>query len=164
VAVLRRSESCDAFAIYADDGISRSRVAGWRDLWEASVDEFEGRELEGQEERRGVAVEGIVDRRQHTRYAVDAWAEVMVKDGTMLFRGRVLDVSAGGCYIETEARLRLAPGTPVEIVFRAHDRVFRCEGTSRMVRTRGAGFLFEAMAPKVRAGLEGLIAELSREA
>jgi PilZ domain len=128
------------------------------------VDEFESREFEGQEERRGVAVEGIVDRRQHTRYTVDAWAEVMVKDGTMLFRGRVLDVSAGGCYIETEARLRLAPGTPVEIVFRAHDRVFRCEGTARMVRTRGAGFLFDAMAPKMRAGLEGLIAELSREA
>ena len=135
-----------------------------RDLWEAGVDEFEGREFEGQEERRGVAVEGSVDRREHTRYAVDAWAEGMVKDGTMLFRGRVLDVSAGGCYIETEARLRLAPGTPVEIVFRAHDRVLKCDGTSRMVRTRGAGFLFDTMTPKVRTGLEELIAELSREA
>jgi len=134
-------------------------VRDGRDLWEAGVDEFKG-----QEERRGVAVEGSVDRREHMRYAVDAWAEVMVKDGTMLFRGRVLDVSAGGCYIETEARLRLAPGTPVEIVFRAHDRVLKCDGTSRMVRTRGAGFLFETMTPKVRAGLEGLIAELSREA
>src|SRR5271168_1147416 len=126
---------------------------------ELSVDEFDG-----QEERRMVAQEGVVERRQHTRYAVDAWAEVMVKDGTMLFRGRLLDVSAGGCYIETEARLRLAPGTPVEIVFRARDRVLKCEATSRMVRTRGAGFLFEAMTAKVRAGLEGLIAELSREA
>src|SRR5580692_10316853 len=116
-----------------------------------SVEEFDG-----QEERRMVAQEGIVDRREYTRYAVDAWAEVMVKDGTMLFRGRVLDVSVGGCYIETEARLRLAPGTPVEIVFRAHDRVLKCDGTSRMVRTRGAGFLFEAMTPKVRAGLERL--------
>jgi hypothetical protein len=86
---------------------------------------------------------------------------VMVKDGTMLFRGRVLDVSQGGCYIETEARLRLAPGTPVEIVFRTHDRVFQCEGTSRMVRTRGAGFLFESMSTKVRVGLESLIRELS---
>jgi len=32
-----------------------------------------------------------------------------------------------------------------------------------MVRTRGAGFLFEAMSDKVRTGLEGLIAELSGE-
>lgn len=134
-----------------------------RDLWEAGVDEIEG-QFEGKEERRSVALEGVVERREHTRYAVDAWAEVMVKDGTMLFRGRVLDVSQGGCYIETEARLRLAPGTPVEIIFRAHERVLRCEGTSRMVRTRGAGFLFEGMSAKVRAGLEGLIAELSGEA
>ena len=107
------------------------------------MDEFEGQfegRLEGQEERRNVAVEGVVERREHTRYAVDAWAEVMVKDGTMLFRGRVLDVSHGGCYIETEARLRLAPGTPVEIVFRAHDRVLKCEGTIRTVRRRGQGF------------------------
>ena len=108
-------------------------------------------------------MEGIVERREHTRYAVDAWAEVMVQDGTMLFRGRVLDVSYGGCYIETKARLRLAPGTPVEIIFRVHDRVLRCEGTSRMVRTLGAGFLFETMSAKVRAELKGLIAELGEE-
>jgi hypothetical protein len=117
--------------------------------------------FDGQEERRGAAQEGVVERRKHTRYSVDAWAEVIVKDGTMLFRGRVLDISQGGCYIETEARLRLAPGTPVEIVFRAHDRVFQCEGRSRMVRTRGAGFLFESMSPKVQVGLRGLIQELS---
>jgi hypothetical protein len=149
-----------------------------QDLWEAGVDKFEGQvdsqfdghaEREEQEkqkdqkERRSVAVEGIVERREHTRYAVDAWAEVMVKDGTMLFRGRVLDVSQGGCYIETQARLRLAPGTPVEIIFRAHDRVLRCEGTSRMVRTHGAGFLFGTMNAKVRDELQGLIAELSEE-
>src|ERR1700753_2845801 len=106
------------------------------------VDEFEDRKFEDQEERRNVACEGIVDRRVHTRYAVDAWAEVMVKDGTMLFRGRVLDVTVGGCYIETEAKLKLAPGTPVEMVFRMNDDVFRCDAMSRMVRTKGAGFLF----------------------
>jgi PilZ domain len=117
-------------------------------------------QIDGQEERRGIAQAGIIERRQHTRYSVDAWAEVMAKDGTMMFRGRVLDVSEGGCYIETEARLRLVPGTPVEIVFRTHNRVFQCEGTSRMMRSQGAGFLFESMSPKVRVGLEGLIREL----
>jgi PilZ domain len=118
-------------------------------------------EFDGQEERRMVALEGMVERRQHTRYAVDAWAEVMVKDGTMLFRGRVLDVSVGGCYIETEARLRLAPGTPVEMVFRVSDKVFRCDATSRMIRTKGAGFLFSHLDAKSQAELEGLIRELS---
>ena len=118
-------------------------------------------EFDGQEERRMVALEGMVERRQHTRYAVDAWAEVMVKDGTMLFRGRVLDVSVGGCYIETEARLGLAPGTPVEMVFRVGDKVFRCDATSRMIRSKGAGFLFSRMDGRAQMELDGLIRELS---
>ena len=62
----------------------------------------------------------------------------------------------GGCYIETEARLRLVLGTPVEMVFRVKDSVFRCDATSRMVRTRGAGFLFEGMSAKCSGTGEGL--------
>jgi PilZ domain len=123
---------------------------------ELSVEEYNG-----PERRRQVALEGMVERRQHSRYAVDAWAEVMVKDGTMLFRGRVLDVSVGGCYIETEAKLKLAPFTPVEMVFRVNDKVFRCDAGSRMVRTRGAGFLFSNLDPKLQMELEELIRELS---
>jgi c-di-GMP-binding flagellar brake protein YcgR len=117
-------------------------------------------EYNGPERRLPVALEGMVERRQHTRYVVDAWAEVMVKDGTMLFRGRVLDVSVGGCYIETEARLKLAPGTPVEMVFRVNDDVFRCDAMSRMLRTRGAGFLFSNLDAGMRRELERLIEEL----
>ena len=120
-------------------------------------------EFEGQDERRGVAPVAEIERRKHTRYAVDAWAEVMVKDGTMLFRGRVLDVSVGGCYIETEAKLKLVPGTPVEMVFRVKDSVFRCDATSRMVRTRGAGFLFEGMSARMQRELQGLLQELGGE-
>ena len=118
-------------------------------------------EVEDHQERRRTAQEGVIERRQHTRYAVDAWAEVMVKDGTMLFRGRVLDVSVGGCYIETEAKLKLAPGTPVEMVFRVNEDMFRCEAMTRMVRTRGAGFLFSNLDAKAQMALEGLILELS---
>jgi hypothetical protein len=114
-----------------------------------------------EQERRSVAQEGVVERRKHTRYAVDAWAEVMVTDGRMLFRGRVLDISIGGCYVETEARLRLAPGTPVEMVFRLNEEVFRCDATSRMIRTKGAGFLFSPLDTRVQIELERLIRELS---
>ena len=146
--------------------------------------ELSEEEYNGRERRRPVALEGMVDRRQHTGYAVDLWAEVMVKDGTMLFRGQVLDVSLGGCYIETEAKLRLAPGTPVEMVFRLDEKVLRWktanvrallrakqvsegdeevlrfEATIRMVRTRGAGFLFSHLDAGMRRELERLIEEL----
>jgi c-di-GMP-binding flagellar brake protein YcgR len=120
------------------------------------------KEFDKQQDRRNAAREGIVERRRHTRYAVDAWAEVVVKDATMLFRGRVLDISVAGCYVETGARLRLAPGTPVEMVFRVDDRVFRCDATSRMIRTKGAGFLFSNMDAKSQMELESLIRELGR--
>src|ERR1700692_2503981 len=120
------------------------------------MDEFESRQ-----ERRIGAREGVIERRQHTPYAVDAWAEVMVKDGTMLFRGRVLDVSAGGCYIETEARLRLAPGTRGAVVFCVKHTVVRCDATSRMGRTRGAGFLFANLDAKLQLELDRLVRELS---
>jgi len=123
--------------------------------------ELSTEEFDEQHERRMVAVEGVVERREHTRYAVDAWAEVMVKDGRLLFRGRVLDVSLGGCYVETEAKLRLPPGTPVEMIFRLNDEVFRCDATTRMIRTKGAGFLFSNLNAKMQMELERLIRELS---
>jgi hypothetical protein len=49
----------------------------------------------------------------------------------------------------------------VEIVFRVDDAVFRCEAKSRMVRTKGAGFLFSNMDAKSQMDLEGLIAGLN---
>jgi hypothetical protein len=129
------------------------------------VDEFDG-----QHERRGVVQEApadgvtLMERRQHKRFAVDGWAEVVVADGSLLFRGRILDLSVAGCYIETEARLRLAPGTPVEMVFRVNEMVFRPLATSRMVRPgEGAGFLFLNLNARMRTDLELLIAELSPE-
>jgi len=102
-----------------------------------------------------------VERREHQRFAVDGWAEVVVADGSLLFRGRVLDLSVAGCYIETEARLQLAPGTLVEMVFRVNEIVFRPLATSRVVRPgEGAGFLFSNLDAKMRSNLELLIAEL----
>jgi PilZ domain len=125
-------------------------------------------EVEEEVERRGLVQEEpaeFVERRQHKRYAVDGMAEVLVADGTMLFRGRVLDISVAGCFIETEARLRLQRETPVEMVFRVNGVVFRVLATSRMVCPgKGAGFLFSNLNARMQAGLEALIAVLSGQA
>jgi hypothetical protein len=125
-------------------------------------------EVDGELERRGAVQEdpaNFVERRQHKRYAVDGLAEVLVADGTMLFRGRVLDISVAGCFIETEARLRLLRETPVEMVFRVNGVVFRVLASSRMVCPgKGAGFLFSNLNPRMQAELQALIAELSGQA
>ena len=54
------------------------------------------------------------ERRKHARYAVDGDAEVLLADGSQIFRGRVLDISLSGCFVATRARLRMAVGAPVE--------------------------------------------------
>jgi hypothetical protein len=46
------------------------------------------------------------------------------------------------------------------MIFRVNDRVFRCDATSRMIRTKGAGFLFSNLDPKQQVELEELIREL----
>ena len=145
----------------ADDGIICLDVRAAETLvWEVAVDELE-MGFDGEHERRGVAAE-VAERRQHERYAVDGMAEVLVLDGTVLFRGRVLDISVAGCYIETKARLHLASGTPVEMVFRVKEMVFRLEATSRSVRPgKGAGFLFSNLSARSQGELEALIAELN---
>lgn len=118
------------------------------------VGDWDGRE------RRGVAVPAeVVERREHRRYVVEGMAEVVLADGTMLFRGIVLDISVAGCYVETRARLRMAPGTLVEMVFWVRGLVFRPLARSRRVRPgEGAGFLFLDR----RVELEALITELGR--
>jgi PilZ domain len=102
-----------------------------------------------------------VERRRHARYAVDGDAEVLVADGSQIFRGGILDISLSGCFIETRARLRVAVGTPVEMVFRANGVMLRTAATVRAVRRgAGAGFVFEGLSARMQAELETLIEAL----
>ncbi len=82
------------------------------------------------------------------------WDDAVSRAGARCERRRVLYRDGGAA--------EAAPGTPVEMVFRMNDGLFRCEATSRMVRSRGVGFLFDAMNAKVQWELNRLIAELSR--
>jgi hypothetical protein len=103
------------------------------------------------------------ERRRHERFAVKGDAEVIVADGTLLFRGDTVDISLSGCFIATRARLMLEPGTPVEMVFRAGGLRLRVQATVRAVRVGiGAGFLFGEMSAYMQAGLEGLIGHMQR--
>lgn len=102
------------------------------------------------------------ERRRHERYAVEGDAEVLLADGSQIFRGRILDISLCGCFIETQARLRMPVGTPVEMVFRANDVTLRAAATVRVIRRgAGAGFLFDDMSPRMQDELEMLIETLN---
>jgi hypothetical protein len=111
----------------------------------------------------GPATKGhAAERRRHERYAVQGEAEVLLADGSQIFRGRILDISLSGCFIETQARLRMPVGTPVEMVFRANEVMLRAAATVRAIRRgAGAGFLFDDMSPRMQDELEMLIEALN---
>ncbi len=96
--------------------------------------------------------------RRDERYPVNGDAEVVVLGGTSLFRGRIMDISVSGCYIQTLAWVRLRPDTPVEILFAVDGKVVRALAASRFVKSKvGIGFRFVKMNDDMQRKLDELI-------
>ena len=104
------------------------------------------------------------NRRHHPRYACEGRAEVCVPHGGLLFRGKILDLSLSGCFIQTAA-LNLERGTPVEIYFVARQLQFHIAGhIAVLYRRKGAGIAFGALGPRRTREVTELIAELKAAA
>jgi hypothetical protein len=104
------------------------------------------------------------NRRQYPRYSCEGNAEVFVPHGALLFRGKILDLSFSGCFIEAPA-LDLERGTPVEVSFSFHQLQFRVAGMiANMHRRRGAGIAFAAFGARRARQISDLIAELKEAA
>lgn len=83
------------------------------------------------------------ERRRHRRFPCEGYAEVVCCYPTVLFRGRIRDISLTGCFIETAARLQLDRFTEVELRFTAIGR--HVSSVARVMDIRpgkGAGFEF----------------------
>ena len=125
------------------------------------LDRFSPDETTIEAETNSSVVKAPSERRRHIRYAVDGDAEVLLADGSQIFRGSILDISLSGCFIETKARLRVPVGAPVEMVFRANGVMLRTAATVRAVRAgKGAGFLFDSLSERMEAELQSLIEAL----
>lgn len=87
--------------------------------------------------------------RKNERFEVDGHAEVRVHSNTMgnsVLRGRILDISTSGCYIQTMARVPIPPETEVNIDFSVYGYVFRVKAASRFAKSKvGIGFRFLPM-------------------
>ena len=105
------------------------------------------------------------EKRVHPRYRCDGYAEVFLPQGGLLFRGRILNLSRTGCYIET-ALLDLERGTQVEVYFVTNQLQFRVLGNiAALRRKRGAGIAFLNVSPRRALQISTLIDELaSKEA
>src|SRR5690348_12545246 len=106
----------------------------------------------------------VENRRQYPRYCCEGEAEVFVPHGALLFRGKILDLSFSGCFIEAPA-LDLERGTPVEVSFSVRRMQFRVAGRiAIMHRRRGAGIAFQELSPRRARQISELIAELKEMA
>jgi hypothetical protein len=99
------------------------------------------------------------DRRISHRYDCEGSAEIRVPTQGRLIRGRIVNLSLGGCYIETTAGLDV--GTKIEIVLRVAGLAFRAAGEIRSVYgAAGVGIQFTGMSSGGRTRLKELIGEL----
>jgi hypothetical protein len=103
------------------------------------------------------------DRRKHERLDCDGFAEVVIDGASLMFRGRIKDLSPTGCYIQTPARLRLDVGAAAELVFTVNDRTFKAVAEVRVIRPGvGVGFeiLFLVAESRAPSDLMALIQKL----
>jgi hypothetical protein len=101
------------------------------------------------------------DRRRHSRFIVAGVAEVVLQNGSSLFRGRILNISEVGCYIQSLAYTQLQPATPVDILFVVGGKIVSLKAQSRNSTPRvGVGFHFTEVDRKTSAILQTILSGL----
>jgi hypothetical protein len=106
-----------------------------------------------------VSVDETENRRSTPRYDCEGSAEIRVAASGRLLRGRIVNLSLGGCYLETTASIDV--GTRVEIVLRVSGLAFRALGQVKSAYgSAGIGVQFTGMSSGGHTRLQELIAEL----
>ena len=102
-----------------------------------------------------------MDRRSHRRHAVDTSAKLLLLNTGICMPGRILNLSQGGCRLETEERFTVGIYVRVETEFYLHGLPFRLAGVSQAVLDKNAvGVRFLDMSERKRSQLTELIAEI----
>jgi len=81
------------------------------------------------------ALESAADRRAYPRHAVDCPIRITLLAGAGVFSGRLVDLSLGGCLINTENRFSIGIQTRVEVEFQLRGIAFRLAGVSASTRS-----------------------------
>jgi len=101
------------------------------------------------------------ERRAAPRYRCAGEAELFIPGRGLAYRGQITDLSAAGCFLETECRLER--GTSVEIRVEVEGVPLRLAAHLLVRRPNGLGFRFNQVAPRKMQQIESLIEELRRE-
>jgi hypothetical protein len=102
-----------------------------------------------------------LERRATPRFAVDAPASVQVGYDGPMFRGRIVNLSLTGCYIQTIAGTKIPADTAVEIEFLLMGVSIQLSALFKWSKPKaGMGFRFIAMEKDSRMSLEEMLREL----
>jgi hypothetical protein len=114
--------------------------------------------------RAGIPVQGGAERRRDERYAVHGDAEILVTGGMSMFRGRIVNISSSGCYVQTVAWVRLPPRTSVELVFVVKGHAVRARAEACYSESKiGLGLRFVVMEEPMQRRLDTVLGGLRRE-
>ncbi len=101
------------------------------------------------------------DRRESPREKVDTSAVITLVKIASRLRGRILDLSLGGCRIRADERFPVGIYTRVEIEFRLEGLPFRLGGVVQAIHDRHTvGIRFLDMSSRKREQLEQLIGDI----
>lgn len=101
------------------------------------------------------------ERRLQARQKVDDIASVFLINGGAVLRGRIVDLSLGGCRIWTESRFLVGIYTRVEAEFHICGQAFRLGGVIQATHDRSqVGIRFLDMSARKREQVEQLIQEV----
>ena len=102
------------------------------------------------------------EQRRHQRFPCSGFAEVVVFNPELLFRGEVKDISLTGCFIATRARLKLKRFAEIELRFSANGQ--HLSSLARIMEVRpgsGVGIEFLPGDPRMDRQFRELMERLS---
>ena len=102
-------------------------------------------------------------RRQDARQELDYTATILLVNVGSTLRGRILDLSLGGCRIRTEARFPVGIYTRAETEFCAEGLSFRLGGVIQAIHDRRTvGIRFLDLSPRKQQQVLELIEEIQQ--
>jgi c-di-GMP-binding flagellar brake protein YcgR len=101
------------------------------------------------------------DRREYPRYDVDGNATIYLLKMASMLRGRILDISLGGCRIQTTQRFPVGIYCRVETEFSLDGIPFRLVGVTQSIHDRNTiGIRFLDMSERKREQLVQFVREI----
>lgn len=103
------------------------------------------------------------ERRKEARYVCFGQVKLDPTRPGVILRGRVIDLSLGGCLIQMQSAVDICPGAAVELTIQAKGTPLRMMGTIKSAGKQSSGLIgisFTRLSSRGHFELKELIAEL----